>query len=83
MKTRGVILVLCTVLLAGCGSFFIGLGLLISCGPMPMSASDCEGGRGWGFGSTKDESVCPVGVTQETAEMMRCVRSSESLRVER
>jgi len=27
--------------LTGCGGFFIGLGLLIECGPFPMSFDDC------------------------------------------
>lgn len=35
-------LVLVLLLGSGCGSFLIGLGLLIECGPMPMSADDCQ-----------------------------------------
>jgi hypothetical protein len=47
------------VLSAGCGSFFIGLGFLLQCGPMPMSPDDCKDGRGWGLRPdppTKDDA---------------------------
>jgi hypothetical protein len=27
---------------SGCAGFFVGLGILIQCGPMPMGPSDCE-----------------------------------------
>lgn len=38
--TYALICALC-LMLAGCGSFFIGLGIMMECGPMPMGPSDC------------------------------------------
>jgi hypothetical protein len=50
MRRSVLVVVLCAaVLSAGCGGFFIGLGLLLQCGPMPMSPDDCKDGRGWGL----------------------------------
>lgn len=78
MKSRVVILALCAALLTtGCGGFFIGLGLLIACGPMPMSADACEGGRGWGFTPdpppAKPKPVCAAWVeTQAVADAVGC-----------
>ena len=38
----GILLGLCCTGCAPMAGFFIGLGILIQCGPMPMSPSDCE-----------------------------------------
>ena len=69
-------LLLCALALQGCG-FVIGLGLLVQCGPMPMSADACEGVRGWGFRpdppKPKPRPVCAEWVeTQAVADAVGC-----------
>jgi hypothetical protein len=47
---------LCALTLGGCAGAVIGLGLLMACGPMPMSPSDCRPTRG----NTKPQTIHPT-----------------------
>jgi len=42
MKRSLVIAIVAGLLSGGCADTLIFIGLLFKCGPMPMSASDCE-----------------------------------------
>ena len=41
MMSKVLVVLLLATALTGCGGFFIGLGLLIECGPFPMSIDSC------------------------------------------
>jgi len=74
---RVMMLVFSLLCLGGCADLLILTAITIKCGPMPMSASDCEGGRGWGFTPSlpppKPMEICEAWVDSLIADALGCV----------